>query len=124
MKEIPEMDRKSLVDCLNVKPEGSGNLAIRVAVDTELAKLFSALNVWGYDLNLRMPRYTLPDIRDKLAFASVNVPAEDFIKQRLRVNLEYNDHYTFRKVIRPFKEDLYVLKNHRAFREGGEQGDY
>jgi len=116
-----EIDKKSLVDLLGVqlKEESSDsrNKSIEIGVNKKLAKLFGAKLFLSYDWNLfSNPKYSLEEIQKVLDDSGIKVSAQSLVEEKLRVNLDWEDNYSFKKVIDPKEFEAYVLSYTREVR--------
>ena len=102
MYEKTTFDRKELADLLKVSPKVKDNpIWVREAVDKKLARLFGARYFMGHDWRIfSKHKYSLDQLAQILKNNGVDVPAQDFVKERLIVDLDgdrYIDNYYFFK---------------------------
>lgn len=119
-----EMDRTTLVNLLDVQlkteTSESRDTSVKVGVDRKLAKLFGAKLFLSYDWNVfSKPTYSLEEIKRVLNNLGIKVPAQDLIKENLRVNRDWDDYYSFDKIVDPKGIESYRLSYSRETRPQG-----
>ncbi len=98
------INRASLVNSLDIQLKTetaeSRDISVRVSVNTKLAELFGAKLFLSYDWNIfSNPTYSLEEIKEILNNSGIEVSAQDLVKENLSVNKDWEDNYSFNKIV-------------------------
>lgn len=115
------IDRKTLVNSLGIQLKTetveSREISVRMSVNTKLAKLFGAKLFLSYDWNIfSKPTYSLDEIKKILNNSGIEVLAQDLVKENLRVNKDWQDNYSFDKIVDSKGIESYRLTYSREHR--------